>query len=112
MQCATLSKPDTGRSNDRQPAGEIHFEHFVQPLAHKRNDRASSRGVRSKQDYSRMVVNRVALEIGDALVEREQDPIGSQRGIHNCRICRAAKSFVDDRVSIVAQAAKILRQLN
>jgi hypothetical protein len=29
MQCGNLSKPDTGRSDDRQPAGEVHFEHFV-----------------------------------------------------------------------------------
>ena len=42
-----------------------------------------------------MLVNRVALEIGDALVEREQYPIGIQGCIHNCRICRTAKSFAD-----------------
>jgi hypothetical protein len=112
MRRARLSKPDTGRSDDREPAGEVHFEHFVQPLAHKRDDGASSRGVRSKQDYSRMLVNGVALEIGDTLVQREQDPIGSQGGIYNCRVCRTAKSFVGDRVGIVAQAAKIRHQFN
>jgi hypothetical protein len=51
-----------------------------------------------------MLVNRVTLEIGDTLVEREQDPIGSKGGIHNCRVCRTAKSFAGDRVRIVAQA--------
>ncbi|HYW42463.1 MAG TPA: hypothetical protein VE959_06375 [Bryobacteraceae bacterium] len=59
-----------------------------------------------------MLVNRVALEIGDTLVERKQDPIRSKGGIHNCWVCRAAKSFVDDRVGVVAQAAKIRGQFN
>jgi hypothetical protein len=44
---ADLSKSDTGRSDN----------------AHKRDNGASSQGVRSKQDYSRMLRNRVALEI-------------------------------------------------
>ena len=48
-----------------------------------------------------MLVNRVALEIGDTLIEREQYPIGSKGGIHNYRVRRTAKSFVDDRVGIV-----------
>lgn len=59
-----------------------------------------------------MSANRVALEIGDTLVEREQDPIGSKGGIHNCRVYRTAKSFVGDGVGIVAQAAKIHHQFN
>ena len=71
-----------------------------------------SRGVRSKQDYSRMLMNRVALEIGDTLVEREQDPIGSNGGIDNCRVCRTAKSFAGGRVGIMAQSAKIRHQFN
>jgi hypothetical protein len=54
-----------------------------------------------------MFMNRVPLEIGDTLVKREQDPIRSKGGIHNCWICRTAKSFAGDRVGIVAQAAKI-----
>jgi hypothetical protein len=33
--------------------------------------------------------------------------IGSKGGIHNCRVCRTAKTFVGDRVRIVAKAAKI-----
>jgi len=59
-----------------------------------------------------MLVSRVALEIGDTLVEREQDPIGGKGGIHNCRVCRTAKSFARDCVGIVAQAAKIRHQFN
>src|SRR5208283_1786553 len=59
-----------------------------------------------------MLSSRIASEIGDALVEREQDPTGSAGGVHNCRVRSAAKSFIGDRVGIVAQAAKILRQLN
>ena len=59
-----------------------------------------------------MLVNRVALEIGDTLVEREQDPIGSKGGIHNCWVCRTAKSIVGDRVGIVSQAAKVRHQFN
>ena len=59
-----------------------------------------------------MLVSRVALEIGDTLVEREQDPIGSKGRIHNCWVCRAAKAFVGDRVGIVAQAPKIRHQFN
>jgi len=112
MQCASLSKPDTGRSNNSQPAGEVHFEHSVQPFAHKRDDGASSRGVRPKQDYSRMLRNRVALEISDTLVKREQDPISGKGGIHNRWICRTAKSFAGDRVGIVAEAAKIRHQFH
>jgi hypothetical protein len=50
-----------------------------------------------------MLVKRVALEISDALVEREQDPIGGRGRIHNCRASRTAKSFVGDRVGIVTQ---------
>ncbi len=57
-----------------------------------------------------MLVNRVALEIGDTLVEREQDPIGGERGIHYRRVRRTAKSFFGDRIGIVAQAAKIRHQ--
>ena len=112
MQYARLSKPDTGRSDDCQPAGEVHFEHFVQPLAHKSDDGASAGSVRSKQDHSRMSMNRVALEISYTLVEREQDPIGCKGGIHNCWVCRAAESFVSDRIGIVAQAVKIRHQFN
>jgi len=59
-----------------------------------------------------MLLNRIAPEIGDALVEREQDPICSAAGIHDCRVRSAAESFIGDRVGVVAQAAKILRQLN
>jgi hypothetical protein len=59
-----------------------------------------------------LLVNRVALEIGDTLVEREQDPVGSKGGIHDCRVCRSAKSFVGHRVGIVAQATKIRRQFH
>ena len=59
-----------------------------------------------------MLVKRVALEIRDALVEREQDPIGGGGGIHNCRVCRAAKSFIGDRVGIVTQNTKIRHQFN
>jgi len=29
MQHARLSITDTGRPDDRQPAGKVHFEHFV-----------------------------------------------------------------------------------
>ena len=60
----------------------------------------------------RMLMNRVALEIGDTLVEREQDPIGGKGGIHYCWVCRTAKSFAGDRVGIVAQAAKIRHQFH
>ena len=42
----------------------------------------------------------------------EQDPIGSKGSIHNCWICRAAKSFVGDRVGIMAQVSKIRHQFN
>src|SRR5450759_1332294 len=59
-----------------------------------------------------MLVNRVALEIGDTLVEREQNPIGSKGGIHYCWVCRTAKSFFADRVGIVAQTAKIRHQFH
>jgi hypothetical protein len=52
-----------------------------------------------------MFVNRVPLEIGNALVKREQDPIGCKGGIHNCRVNRTTKSLVDDSVGIVAKAA-------
>ena len=76
----SLSKPDTGWPDNRQPVGEVHFEHFVEPLTDKCNDGAASRGVGSKQDYSGMLRNRVALEIGDTLVKREQNPPGSERG--------------------------------
>jgi len=50
-------------------------------------------------------MNRVALEISDTFVKREQDPIGGKGGIHNCWICRTAKSFAGDRVGIAAEAA-------
>jgi hypothetical protein len=53
-----------------------------------------------------MLVNRVALEIGDALVECEQGPISNKGRVQNYRVCRTAKSFVDRRVGIVAQAVK------
>jgi hypothetical protein len=59
-----------------------------------------------------MFMDRLALEIGDTLVEREQDPIGNKGGIHNCWVCRTAKSFVGDRVGIVAQAATIRHQFH
>jgi hypothetical protein len=29
MHHARLSEPDTGRSDNRQPAGEVHFKHFA-----------------------------------------------------------------------------------
>lgn len=29
IQCASLSKPDTRRSDNSQSAGEVHFEHFM-----------------------------------------------------------------------------------
>ena len=57
-------------------------------------------------------MNGVALGIGDTLVEPEQDPIGSECGVHNRRVCLAAKSFAGDRVGIVAQAAKIGHQFH
>ena len=57
-----------------------------------------------------MLVNRVSLDISDPLVEREQDPIAREGGIHNCGVCRATKSFIDDCVGVVAQIAKIRRQ--
>ena len=84
----------------------------MQPLAHKRDDGASSRRVRFEQDYARMLRNRVALEIGDTLVESEQDPIGGEGGIHNCRIRCAAKSFAGDGIGIVAQDTKVPHQFN
>jgi hypothetical protein len=59
-----------------------------------------------------MLMNRVALEIGDPLVEREQDPTGSKGGIHNCRVCRTAKSFAGDGVGIVPESAKIRHQFH
>jgi len=107
-----LSKPDTGRSDYCQSVGEVHFEHFLQALAHKCDDGPSSRRVRSKQDYSRMLVHRVALQIGDTFVECEQDPIGSESCIHNRRICRAPKFLAIDRVYIVAHAAEVRGQFD
>jgi hypothetical protein len=59
-----------------------------------------------------MLVNRVPLEIRDTLVEREQDPLGSECGIHNRRVCRTTQSFADHRVDIVTQTAKICHQFN
>src|ERR1035437_3744008 len=59
-----------------------------------------------------MLVNRVALEIGDTLVEREQDPTGGKGGIHYCWVCRTAQSFAGDRVGIVAEAGKIRHQFH
>jgi hypothetical protein len=59
-----------------------------------------------------MFVHRVALQIGDTFVKREQDPIGSESGTHNRRICRAPKSLVVDRVYIVAYAAEVRGQLD
>jgi hypothetical protein len=59
-----------------------------------------------------MLRNRVALEISETLVKREQDPIGGQSGIHNCWICRTAKSFAGDRVGMVTEAAKIRHQFH
>jgi len=59
-----------------------------------------------------MSVGRVALEIGDTLVEREQDPVGGEGGIHNRRVRGAAKSFDGDAIGIVAQDAKIPHQFN
>jgi hypothetical protein len=59
-----------------------------------------------------MLVQRIALQISDALVEREQDPIGCDGGIHNCRILCALKSFVVDSVDIVAEAAEVRSQVN
>jgi len=59
-----------------------------------------------------MLVHRVALQIGDTFVEREQDPIGSESCIHNRRICRAPKSLVVDRVDIVAHAAEVRGQFD
>ena len=59
-----------------------------------------------------MLVNRVALEIGDTLVECQQDPIGGESGIHYRRVRRAAKPFAGDRIGIVAQAAKIRHQFD
>ena len=41
-----------------------------------------------------------------------QHPADGEGRIHNCRVCGAAKSFVDDRVGIVAQDAKILHQFH
>jgi hypothetical protein len=59
-----------------------------------------------------MLMNRVALEISDTLVEREQDMIGSEGGIQNCWVRRTAKCFVGDRVGFVAQPAKIRHQFH
>ena len=59
-----------------------------------------------------MLMNRVALEIGDTLVEREPDPIGGKGGTHNHWVCGAAEPSIGDRVGIVAQAAKIRHQFN
>ncbi len=59
-----------------------------------------------------MLLKRVPLEIGYPLIEREQDPIGGKGRIHNCRVCRTAKSFAGDRVGIVTQTAKIRHQFN
>ena len=59
-----------------------------------------------------MLVSRVALKIRDTLVERDQYPIGGEGRIHDCRVCCAAKPFVDDRVGIVAQDAKIFHQFH
>ncbi len=49
-----------------------------------------------------MLVHRIALQIGNTLVEREQDLVGSEGRIRNCRICRTPKSFVIDRVGIAS----------
>ena len=59
-----------------------------------------------------MSMNRVALNICDTLVEREQDPIRGKGGIHNGWVCRTAESFVGDCVGIVAKAAKIHYKFN
>ena len=59
-----------------------------------------------------MLMNRVAPDICDTLVEREQDPIGGKGGIQNRWVCRTAESFVGDRVGIVAKAAKIHHKFN
>jgi hypothetical protein len=49
-----------------------------------------------------MLANRVALEIGNTLVEREQYPAGGKSGIHNGRVRRTAQPLVDNSVGIVA----------
>jgi hypothetical protein len=59
-----------------------------------------------------MLGYRVALQTSDTLIEREQDPIGSEGGIHNCRIRCASKSFVVDCVDIVTQASEVRGQVN
>lgn len=107
-----LSKPDPGRSDHRQSIREVHFKNFVQPLPHKRSNRASSRGLRSKQNDTRILVCRVSLEIRNALVEREQNAIRSESGINDRWVFRTTKSFVDNRVSLMAQVAEIRRQFH
>jgi hypothetical protein len=59
-----------------------------------------------------MLTKWAASSIADTLVEREEDPIGGNGGIQNCRVRRTAKSFVGDRIGVVAQAAEIRRQFN
>jgi hypothetical protein len=59
-----------------------------------------------------MLIHRVPLQIGDTFVEREQDPIGSESGIDNSRICRAPKSLVFDCVGIIAYSPEVRGQFD
>ena len=107
-----LAKPDSSRPDDSQAARGIHFEHSTKAISHKRGDCASARGARPKQHDARMLPDRIALKIGDALVQREQDSITRKSRRHYLDVRRAPQIFLDHRIGIVAECAQIDQQLN
>lgn len=59
-----------------------------------------------------MLPDRIALKIGDALVQRDQDSITRKSRRHYLDVRRAPQIFLDHRIGIVAECAQIDQQLN
>jgi hypothetical protein len=57
----------------QQSAGQIPFEERCEVTSHEQEGGATTRGRRSEQDDARVGLGRIGADVGDALVQREQD---------------------------------------
>ena len=66
--------------------------------------------VRPEQHHTRVSVNRVPHDVGDSLVQGQQNTALGTRGFHHHRVRRTAKPFSHHRIAAMTQPAQILRK--
>jgi len=102
-----LPNADSSRTHNGQPVSKIQLQKATQPFSDERQNNPSPGSGWAKQNHASVVVNWILLEIGDALVQRKENPLLSSHNLHQHRILRTGELLIEDGLRIMAQLAKV-----